>query len=145
LWQETAQALSKENCPPKTFQKRPFPHAHQPFKDWLVGFRNAIDRGSDPNEFQHILKRLIVPKAEFRNWLRKGKKREKRGPEPGTVGFQSLDRRSFPLMQKLMKNGDVRSAYGAALKLAAEHKIPGSGTPESIAKRVSARFRKEHP
>jgi hypothetical protein len=67
-------------------------------------------------------------------------KKPKRGPTPGTTGYQDLDRKLFPQIKELKKRGKARSAYGAALMLANE--IAGGGSAENKARRVSALYRK---
>jgi len=68
------------------------------------------------------------------------KLKTQRGPAPGTTGFASQDRKLFPKMQKKIDNGEARSPHSAAMQLIGE--IAGGGSPESKAKRVSARYRK---
>jgi hypothetical protein len=68
-------------------------------------------------------------------------KSPERGPLRGTTGYQTQERKLFPRISKLLKRGEARSPYGAALTLSKE--ISGRGTPESKAKRVSALYRKE--
>jgi hypothetical protein len=87
-----------------------------------------------------FLKHIIVRTVDFDRWLRKANK-SGRGPEYGTTGYQALDRKAFPRMKRLIKEGKARSAYGAALKLTNE--LAGDGTPESKAKRVATLYHKE--
>jgi hypothetical protein len=127
------------------------PTAAITFFDWLGGspaslggFRAAVDRFNDPNIGVRILKRIIVRASDFERWLR-GAAPGRRGPRLSTTGFEAADRKSFRLISKLRRAGKAQSAYGAALMLARDGKLACEGSPESKAKRVSARYRKEHP
>lgn len=57
-------------------------------------------------------------------------------------GFAKKDREYFPAISRMIKDGS-RSAYGAALSLAEGGELTGAGTPQSRAKRVSQRFKRE--
>jgi hypothetical protein len=109
---------------------------------WLVGFRAAVDRYNDPRSMAHILKNIFVPKPDFERWLRNS--HDRRGPRPGTTGYQEADRKLFDRMSRLLQSGEATSPYRAALLLDQTGKLKGGGTPESRAKRVSSLFRKEH-
>ena len=88
-----------------------------------------------------ILKGIFVNEADFKNWFRKEMKR--RGPPSGTTGFRDVDRQLFPEISRLIKRGDARSAYGAALILEREGKLVGRAAAENKAKRVAALYRRE--
>jgi hypothetical protein len=70
-------------------------------------------------------------------------RRAKSGPERGTTGFRSQDRKLFLRISDLMTAGQARSAHDAALILAKGGEIAGAGTPENKAKRVSVLFLRE--
>jgi hypothetical protein len=134
LWQEATKALVTRELPAKNLSV---------FVDWLIGFLGSVERFNDPNGGgrARILKNIIVRARDFDKWLYK-KSRGRRGPVGGTTGLQVSDRKIFPSIENLIASGKAFSAYGAALKL---HKdIAGTGSPENKAKRVSARYRKEH-
>jgi hypothetical protein len=107
-------------------------------------WRASADRGNDPTSgTTHALQRIMVRTADFERWLRKANKI--RGPRPGTTGlYAEADRRTFPAISRLINERKAGSAYGAALILAHDGKLAGDNTtPESKAKRVSERYRKE--
>jgi hypothetical protein len=88
-----------------------------------------------------ILKEIYVNVADFENWFRKEMKR--RGPPSGTTGFRDVDRQLFPEISRLIKQGDARSPYGAAVMLEKAGKLAGDAAPENKAKRVATLYRKE--
>jgi hypothetical protein len=70
------------------------------------------------------------------------RQKPRRGPEPGTVDrFGDSDRALFSELEALMAGEMSRSA--AALQLADQGKVAGTGTPESRAKRLADRYRRE--
>jgi hypothetical protein len=96
----------------------------------------AANRQERPRYLRHLLGGTTI-----KPFARTKHEKRPRGPVRGTTGFRDKDRELFPQMAKLIKSGEVRSAYGAALKLV--HKIAGQNTShESKAKRVSALYRK---
>jgi hypothetical protein len=146
LWREVALALVDGKLPVVNCSERPFLHSAKTFAAWLVEFRVAITQtSSDPNLFRHILRRIILRVSEFKNWLRNASG-GRRGPLPHTTGYQASDRKAFSSITRLIKSGKARSAYGAALLLVEEGKIEiaGGGDANTKAKRLSARYRKEH-
>jgi hypothetical protein len=70
--------------------------------------------------------------------------RRRRGPEPGKVDrFGEADRALYPELRELIPVAG--SVEGAALELARDKKVAGLGTstPESRARRLARRYRKE--
>ena len=138
LWQKTAKAVANRELPALNLSEKISPA--MTFGGWFSGFRDAVDRFNDPNDFARILKHIIVRTTDFEQWLRKANK-SRRGPEYETTGYHASDRKALRRMSRLIKEGKARSAYGAALKLADE--LAGDGTPQSKAKRVATLYRKE--
>lgn len=142
LWQKTARALVDGELSSlnlfEVLQPRTSPTLTLAI--WLRGFGAAMDRGNDPGRLAHILKHIIVRKADFQRWLGKANK-SARGPEYGTTGYRTSDRKAFRRISQLIKDGKARGAYGAALQLADE--LAGDGTPESKAKRAATLYRRE--
>jgi len=97
----------------------------------------AAERAERPRYLRHLLDGTTIKLS-----LRNKHERRQRGPVPGKTGFRDQDRQLFAPMAELIKNGEARSPYGAALKLA--DKAAGPGSPANKAKRVSALYRKEH-
>jgi hypothetical protein len=147
MWQRAAKALLEGELPASNLLEKPLASAHptMTYRDWLVGYRASVDRGNEPTS--STLKHIIVRASDFKKWLARCRNgaSEQRGPQPGSVGFSDADRKHFPVISRLIKNGKAESAYGAALKLAHEGKLPGRGTKQSRAKRVSQLYRKERP
>ena len=143
LWQKVAKALTDGRLKAaRSLSERL--NGGPTLAEWLVGFQASVDRNNDPNDGGRwrILKLIIVRKADFVRLLRNTGKR--RGPRCGTTGFRDADRKLFPEITRMTKGGGkARSAYGAALHLADEGKIAGTGSRETKAKRVSARYLKE--
>jgi hypothetical protein len=136
LWRSLANALVEKTLPAS---KLPVP------PDWLVGFKASVDRYNDPNSgVVRILKQIVVRTKDFKKWRQRGLAPGKRGPRQNTTGYQASDRKLFPCMRKLIKNGDARSPYSAALLLANDIRGRNS-SPESKAKRVSKLYRRENP
>ena len=72
-------------------------------------------------------------------------KRPRRGPTPGEIDRHAVsDRALFPEVNRLVDESH-KSVHAAALELALAGRIEGVGTPESRAKRLAKRFRKERP
>jgi hypothetical protein len=72
------------------------------------------------------------------NTVRKGRP----GPEPGTLRrYEAADRQLFPELERIMKEGNSRSA--AALDLVQAKKVKGIGTDQSRAKRLAALYKRE--
>ena len=139
LWQEVAKALTDAKL---KIQSSPF-NSTGALAQWLVGFRNAVDRCNEPHGgITRILKHIIVREVDFETWLRKAGNL-RRGPKRGTTGFRAPDRELFAQMSRLIKKGQARSPYGAALMLANQGRVSGPGTRESKAKRLSAAYRLE--
>jgi hypothetical protein len=139
LWEKAALALVENKLAVINRFEQPFPERmHKTYHAWLPEFAAAVRRGSDPNDFRHILKRIIV--SGFSKWLR-NEPGGPRGPQPGTTGWQAVDRKLFPKISKLIKAGRARSPYGAALLIADQ--IVGSNDEKSKAKRVSGLYRNE--
>jgi hypothetical protein len=69
------------------------------------------------------------------------------GPTPGTVDrFAAADRALYPELDRLINDPDKpMTVTAAAAQLAREEKIAGSSTPESRAKRLADRYRRERP
>jgi hypothetical protein len=143
LWQKAAKALLEGKLPVINRFEKLYPAAPKSYHVWLPEFAAAINRTSDPNDFRHILKQIIVRASDFPKWLSNAPSGP-RGPQHGTTGYHTLDRKHFSRIDKLIRTGKARSAHDAALQLAAKDKIPGRGTLESKARRVSALYRKEH-
>ena len=110
--------------------------------DWLIGFRAAVNRQSDPNRVARFLKRIMVLETDFQKWFR-NINRGKRGPVVGTTGYIASDRELFPAMNDLLNSGKARSPHDAALMLAKDDKVAGPGTLENRAKRLSTRYWRE--
>jgi hypothetical protein len=145
LWEEAAQALAEKTLPVINGFEKIFPErSPKTYYDWFPEFRAAVRRGSDPNDFRHILKRVIVSISHFSKWL-KNAPGGPRGPQPGTTGYSASDRTLFPEIDELTRTGQARSPFDAALQLARQGKVKvrGPGTPESRAKRVATRYRRE--
>jgi hypothetical protein len=69
----------------------------------------------------------------------------RRGPTAGEIDRYAVsDRALFPEMNRLMDDSH-KTVHAAALELARAGKIEGVGTPESRAKRLAKRFRKQRP
>ena len=69
----------------------------------------------------------------------------KRGPKPGTVRrYAESDRALFPDIERLTKDKHT-SANAAALELANQGKVAGTGLPESRSKRLANLYLKERP
>jgi hypothetical protein len=142
LWQAAAAALVEKRLLALNLSERMNPGMAMTVADWLIRFRRAVDRSNDPNNFAaHILKRIFIRESAFEQWLRNADT-GRRGPTQDTTGYKAADRKFFPSISRMLKSGDARSAYGAALKLA--DKLAGTGTPESKAIRVSKQYRLEH-
>jgi hypothetical protein len=144
LWQKTARALIERELPAVNLSDCPAPRS-APKMDlggWLSQFSAALNRGgSDPSSFKHILKLIIVRVADFEKWLRDNGPRGPRGPQPFTTRLEAADRRLFADITRLIRKGQARSAYGAALQIAKQ--IAGSGTEDSKARRLSKLYRRE--
>jgi hypothetical protein len=147
MWQQVAKALAEGKLAALNLLEEPAPitHPKMTYRSWLRGYRESIDRGNDPRS--PILKNIILRTSDFKRWFARWRSgaSEQRGPPPGSVGYSDADRKQFSAISRLIKNGVAESAYGAALKLAHEGKLPGRGTNRSRAKRVSQLYRKEHP
>jgi hypothetical protein len=140
LWQDAAKALIEKSLP---IAKVLEPTTPADIESWLFGFRASVDRYNDPHGGgrARILKHIIVREADFERWLR-GANKLRRGPRSGATGYRDADRKMFPRISRLIKKGEARSPYGAALMLADQ--LAGTRKPENRAKRVSARYRKEY-
>lgn len=57
LWQASARGLVEGELPAVNLADCPAPRTgpKMTLGAWLVGFRNAVDRGNDPTSFAHIL------------------------------------------------------------------------------------------
>ena len=145
LWQQVAKALTDRKLRIQNDLSEvlgPHPHVQPTLAQWLVGFRAAVDRYNDPNRgMARILKHIIVTNADFESWLRKANKR--RGPQLGTTGYCDADRKMFPQIRRLVRDGTARSPHGAALMLADQGKLAGTGKRESLAKRVAGCYLRE--
>jgi hypothetical protein len=143
LWQDVAKALTDRKLTIQNdLSERLNPMGGPTLAEWLVGFRAAVDRYNDPNRrMVRILKHIRVRRADFERWFRKTSE-PRRGPKSGTTGYVEADRKAFRRISRLMKEGKARSPHGAALMIADE--LSGGGNPQNKAKRVSARYRKEH-
>jgi hypothetical protein len=143
LWEEAARALEEEKLAVINRFQQPFPERlPKTYHDWFPEFRAAVLRGSDPNDFRHILKYVLVTVSDFSKWLNNASSGP-RGPQLGTTGYSDFDRKLFADIDERTRTGQARSTFDAALQLATEGKIKGSGTPESRAKRIATRYRKE--
>ena len=138
LWQSVAKALVEGRL-----VLSEIPNLSIPFIDWLVGFKAAVDRHNDPNTCARTLKQIVVRLSVFKRWRQRDASPGRRGPRRNTTGYQASDRELFPEIDKRIRTGKARSARDAALQLFKEKKISGN-SPESAAKRVSSRFRKEY-
>jgi hypothetical protein len=138
LWQSVAKALVEKRLVPSKL-----PNLSVPFNDWLIGFKASVDRYNDPNSgVVRILKQIVVRTSDFEKWRKWELSPGRRGPRQKTTGYEASDRKLFPRVKKLISSGEARSAHGAARIIA--DKISGPGTPESRAKRLSARYREEN-
>jgi hypothetical protein len=142
LWQETAKAITEKKLPILNSFSEHDPAGAPTLGGWLVSFRASVDGYNDIGPRGRFLKQIIVYTADFERWFRKTHKR--RGPKYGTTGYQASDRKAFPKISRLIKEGKARSPHEAALKLAHEGEIAGRGTTESKARRVAVLFRQEH-
>jgi len=142
LWEETAKALIDGDLPaanlldglsPRTTPKTSIG------RGWLRQFLEAVERGSDPSSFKHILKLIIVRKRDFEKWRNKTSS-GRRGPLPKTTGYQDRDLKLCPHIKRLVDSGQARSGHDAAMQLGRAGKIPGTGSLENKAKRVSQRY-----
>jgi hypothetical protein len=88
--------------------------------------------------------KLMLNRTHFVKWLDKAIK-VPRGPRRGTSGYYAADRKLFPTIKRMLKSGEARSPFGAALKLAIDGKVAGNSSPESRAKRLSGHYRERHP
>jgi len=144
LWQAAAKALVGKNLAIANLSNFRDPNGSlERFENWLSYFRASVDRLKDPNSNAGLLKDIIVRVSSFEKWLRKEKKRGRRGPVRGTTGSQDSDRKVFPLIKKLIDDKGARSARDAALQLFDKKRIKGNSR-DSAAKRVSARYLKEY-
>jgi hypothetical protein len=109
---------------------------------WVAGARAAVDRRNDPNGFARGLESIFITTARFNKWLRSATLKP-RGPQRGTTGYREADRRALPKMRRLIDSGKVRSGRSAALALidAGVVHVPKNVERESVAKRLSARYR----
>jgi hypothetical protein len=145
LWRAAALALAEGNFAVVNGSELPFPKiSPKTYSQWLIEFKNAIfDRGSEPEQFRHILTRVIVHVSDFNRWLRTAPS-GRRGPRRGTTGLQESDRKLFPRIDELMSSGKAQSAYGAVLWLVQSGEVDKRNADEkSVAKRISALYRKE--
>jgi hypothetical protein len=143
LWQEVTQALVERTLKTQNGLSVS-PHPAVPgisFLSWLEGFRSAVNNHNDPNSVARILKAILVRRLDFERWLKNA--HDRRGPRPGTTGYQEADRKLFDCISRLLREGTAKSTYNAALLLAEQGKIQGGGTPDNKAKRVSGRYLKE--
>jgi len=83
----------------------------------------------------------VVDIQLFSKWLRSVSKLPP-GPKREETGYAEADEKLFPEMRLRIQDKKLRSAYAAALELASENKVAGSGTEESKAKRLASRYRK---
>jgi hypothetical protein len=67
--------------------------------------------------------------------------KRKKGPTPGGGTYPKLDRQLYPEVTRLMDEG--YNLTNATLKLAADGRVAGQGTTESIATRLRRRFSSE--
>jgi len=89
--------------------------------------------------------KLMLNRTHFVKWLDKAIE-VPRGPRRGTSGYYAADRKLFPTIKRMLKSGEARSTFGAALKMAREGKVAGeNSTPESRAKRLADHYRERHP
>jgi hypothetical protein len=140
LWREAAKALTENELRVLNQSERLSPAGAPTIAKWLSDFRAAVDRYNDPNRgMARILKHIIVRAVDFDRWLRRAN-RLPRGPKPGTTGFHDAARRLFPKIRKLIRTGQARSPYGAALLLVDEGLVAGNAARETKAKRISELF-----
>jgi hypothetical protein len=136
LWERTATALLEGELLISNSAEWP----EKRLRGWLRQFREAVNRGNDPSRSKGILNSIPVPPPNFEKWLLNAP-RGPRGPQPGTTGYQAVDRKLFPKIDRLIRTGRARSPYGAALLIADQ--IVGSSDEKSKAKRVSKLYRKD--
>ena len=141
LWQETAKAMTEGELPILNPSERVTPVGGPTLEEWLLSFRASVDRYNDLGPRARILKQIIVDTTDFERWFRKTHKR--RGPKHGTTGYRDLDRKAFPEIGRLLKEGKARSPHAAALQLANQGRLAGIATHENIARRVAVLYRKE--
>jgi hypothetical protein len=140
LWQSVAKALVERDLPVSS---------NVVSLNWLAGFKAAVDRYNEPNSgvIRH-LKQIFVRAFDFKKWRQHGFPSRTRGPRQNTTGYQTHDRKLFRRINELRNSGKARSPYDAALQLAKANEVAPLGattSPESKAKRLSARYRKENP
>jgi len=140
LWQETAKAITEQKLPILNSLSEQIVGATK-LAEWLVYFRASVERYNDLGPRARVLKLIIVYTTDFESWFHQTHKR--RGPKHGTTGFRDSDRKAFPKISRLISEGEARSPHEAALKLAHQGQLVGSGTPENRARRVAVLYRKE--
>ena len=116
------------------------PQSGLTLRQGIEGAILAIER--NPGFYVHWFKTITVDIQQFGKWLRSVNSLPP-GPKRDETGYAEADKQLFPKMRRLIKEKSLRSPYAAALKLAEEGKVAGSGTFESRAKRLASRFRKE--
>jgi len=110
----------------------------------ITGDLHYLERGGvHLNHFRRRYNSIEADPADVKKLLAKGAKAA-RGPRMGTSGYGEHDRRAFPEIERLIRSGKAGSPFGAALLLAKRNRLAGRGTVESIAKRTSDRYRREH-
>jgi hypothetical protein len=145
FWQAAAKAILKEELPAQNLAEIIDPRIWptMTYGNWFIGFYNAVDRGNDPNSFQKFLKHIIVRTSDFKRWLNKTAS-SRRGPQTGITGLAASDRKLYPKIKILLKNGDATSPFNAAKKLVLAGKVAGGGSDDSKAKRLATRYLREN-
>jgi hypothetical protein len=124
--------------------------------DPKLPFQKALDmcREKIPQLSEHGFRYRVWPEAREAAGLsktgisgRQKRRNRQHGPAPGSVDrFGDADRALFSEIELIMRN-DHKTLHAAALELAFASKVQGVGSssPESRARRLAARFRKERP
>lgn len=100
------------------------------FRDDLI--QRELPRGATP---------LLAPQDDAAAPVEPSAQR-RRGPKPGTTGFNAADRALFPTIKRMLKNGGAPSVDAAARILAEEGKVAGRGSIEARATRLARHYGK---
>jgi hypothetical protein len=142
LWRIVAEAILAGELK-VTYSKKWRQDGSPPGPKWMEWFLKIVKTDQDPNAWggSQQLRLITVDKRQFDAWLRRATKAPT-GPRRGASGYASADRKHFPAIRKLIKKGEARSVYGAALMLAEQGTIKGA-SPKSAAQRVTSLYKRE--
>jgi hypothetical protein len=71
--------------------------------------------------------------------------RRRKGPAPGTVNrYEVSDRKLYPELEQRAAPEKCGSITAAAIQMAQERKVAGTGTPNSMARRLARRYFRDH-